>query len=223
MDLAHTVYEPAGAGPHPTIIALHGWGASAHDLIGLAPYLGGGRVQMLCPQGGLDVPIGADQSGFGWFPLAGGGQMFDSGAIGAAADAVRAFIAAAEKRYPIDRRKLILAGFSQGGVLAYLVGLADPARFAALAALSSWLPPPLAASLPPDEARRQLPTLVQHGAEDEIINVARARQSVESLRELGVPVTYREYTMGHEISAASLTDLSTWLDEKVLSPIISLA
>ncbi len=42
VDLAHTLYEPATAGPHPTIIALHGWGASAFDLMGLAPYLGGG-------------------------------------------------------------------------------------------------------------------------------------------------------------------------------------
>lgn len=223
MDLAHTVYEPAGAGPHPTIIALHGWGASAHDLLGLAPYLGGGRVQMLCPQGGLTVPIGAALSGFGWFPLAGGGQVFDSGTIDRAADEIRAFIAAAEQRYPIDPRKVILAGFSQGGVMAYLIGLSDPARYAAIAALSSWLPPPLAASLAPNDARRRLPTLVQHGSEDEIINVARARQSVESLRELGVPVTYREYTMGHEINAQSLTDLATWLDEKVLAPIISLA
>ena len=62
---------------------------------------------------------------------------------------------------------------------------------------------------------RGLPTLVQHGASDETIAVARARQSVESLRTLGVPVTYREYAMGHEITAASLTDLASWLDELV--------
>ena len=219
MDLAHTLYEPVGPGPHPTIIALHGWGASAHDLIGLAPYLGGGRIQMLCPQGGLMVPI-ATASGFGWFPLTGSGQLFDEPAIARAGDQVREFIDRAEKRYPIDRRKLVLAGCSQGGVLAYLVGLSDPERFAGLVALSSWLPPPLAAALPANEARHRLPTLVQHGSEDEIIAVARARQSVEALRGLGVPLTYREYTMGHEISAASLADLATWLDEKVLSPIV---
>ena len=42
------------------------------------------------------------------------------------------------------------------------------------------------------------------------------------MRGLGVPLTYREYGMGHEINAASLTDLSTWLEEKVLSPVITL-
>ena len=109
----------------------------------------------------------------------------------------------------------MLAGFSQGGVLAYFLALTEPERFAALVALSSWLPPPMVATLRPNDARRGLPTLVQHGASDETIAVARARQSVESLRTLGVPVTYREYAMGHEITAASLTDLASWLDELV--------
>ena len=39
IDLLHTVYEPAGDGPHPTVVALHGWGANGMDLLGLAPYL----------------------------------------------------------------------------------------------------------------------------------------------------------------------------------------
>ena len=55
---------------------------------------------------------------------------------------------------------------------------------------------------------------------DEIIAVARAQQSFEALRALRVPVAYREYEMGHEINAESLTDLAQWLDDKVRSPII---
>jgi len=39
MRLIHTLYEPAGEGPHPTLIAMHGFGASALDLLGLAPLL----------------------------------------------------------------------------------------------------------------------------------------------------------------------------------------
>ena len=64
MKLTHTLYEPTGSGPHPTVVALHGWGANANDLLGLAPHLGGGRVQMICPQGALTVPI-ANAAGFG--------------------------------------------------------------------------------------------------------------------------------------------------------------
>jgi len=221
VELIHTYYEPAGAGPHPTIVALHGWGASALDLIGLAPYLAGGSFQVICPQGAITVPLGG-ATGFGWFPLTSGGQVADGATIARAADALRDFLERARERYPIDPRKLVLLGFSQGGVLAYVIALGDPTRFAGLAALSSWLPPTLAAALPTDEARRQLTTLVQHGSDDGIIAVARARQSVETLRGLGVPLTYREYAMGHEINGASLSDLSAWLAEKILSPIILL-
>jgi predicted esterase len=53
-----------------------------------------------------------------------------------------------------------------------------------------------------------------------MIQVGRARDSVERLRGLRVPLTYREYDMGHEITPKSLRDLSAWLEEKVLSSIV---
>jgi len=220
VDLAHTHYEPAGPGPHPTIIALHGWGASAFDLVGLAPYLARGRVQLICPQGALDVPLGGGASGFGWFPLS-GTQPTGVPPINDAVASVTRFIDAAAERYAIDPRKLVILGFSQGGVLAYLLALRNPERFAGLVALSSWLPPPLVAGVTTSEPLQRLATLIQHGSRDEIIAVERARRSVETLRELRVPLTYREYDVAHEITGPSLADLSAWLDEKVLSPIIA--
>lgn len=222
MELAHTLYEPAAPGPHPTIIALHGWGASAFDLMGLAPYLGGGGFQVICPQGPLEVPLGAEGAvGYGWFPLS-AVQPAIEGPIEEAAALLERFLDAAIARYAIDPRKLIIMGFSQGGVLAYRLALGAPRRFAALIALSSWLPPQMLAMLPEADGREELPTLVQHGSGDEIIAVARAQQSFEALRTLRVPVTYREYEMGHEIGAESLGDLVQWLDDKLRSPIILL-
>src|SRR6266478_164840 len=147
MNLLHTVYEPAGDGPHPTIIALHGWGASGMDLLGLAPYLAGGRFLVLCPQGRIEVPLGP-MVGYGWFPLTMGAPP-DPAAFAAGVEDVRRFVDAALQRYAIDRNKLVLLGFSQGGVIAYALALAEPERFAGLAALSSWLPASLAQSLPP--------------------------------------------------------------------------
>ena len=49
-----------------------------------------------------------------------------------------------------------------------------------------------------------------------MIQVGRARDSVERLRQLRVPLTYREYDLVHELSPRSLTKLSAWLEEKVL-------
>jgi predicted esterase len=62
---------------------------------------------------------------------------------------------------------------------------------------------------------QSLPALVQHGTQDPQIEVDRARDSVARLRELKVPLTFKEYDMGHEIRPRGLYDLSVWLEEKV--------
>jgi len=56
---------------------------------------------------------------------------------------------------------------SQGGVMAYSLALAHSERFAALAVLSSWLPKEMLPRLDINPAVQSLPTLVQHGTEDQ--------------------------------------------------------
>ena len=219
MDLIHTVFEPEGEGPHPTILALHGWGANSLDLLGLAPHLCRGQFLVVCPQGPLQVPLGPNMVGHGWFPITAGGPI-DLQAVLTARESLRSFLDDALKHYPIDNKKLSVLGFSQGGVMGYSLALGEPERFAGLACLSSWLPKDMLTVLPDVPATEQLPVLVQHGNRDELVDVGRARQSVETLRDVKAPVTYREYDMGHEINAQSLTGLSNWLQEKVLSPIM---
>lgn len=218
MNLIHTVYEPPGEGPHPTLLTLHGWGANALDLLGLAPHLCGGKFLVVCPQGPLRVPLGGSMVGYGWFPITGVGPI-NIPAVLEAREQVKTFLTDALERYPIDQKKLAIVGFSQGGVMAYSLGLGEPERFAGLAALSSWLPKDLLSVFPDVPATEQLPVLVQHGSQDELVDVGRARQSVEILQNVNVPLTYREYEMGHQLNAESLMDLSNWLQEKVLSPI----
>ena len=102
-------------------------------------------------------------------------------AVQAAYEAVQTFLDAALARYPCDPHKLMVLGFSQGGVMAYNLGLYQPERFAALVALSTWLSQILERA-PNLAAAQQLPIMVQHGSRDELIDVGRARQSVETLR-----------------------------------------
>jgi phospholipase/carboxylesterase len=215
VDLIHTIYEPSGPGPHPTILTLHGRGANALDLLGLAPYLCNGKFLMIFPQGPLETPIGPGAFGYAWYPMSMGGPP-DIGAILSSREKLQQFLDACLKRYPIDTKKFVVLGFSQGGVMAYSLALSNPERFAGLAVLSSWLPKELIPELSIREAVQSLPTLVQHGSQDQLIEIQRARDSVEQLRALRVPLTYREYDMGHEITPRGLTELSAWLDEKVM-------
>ena len=219
MDLVHAAFEPAGDGPHPTIVAMHGWGSNALDLIGLAPYIAHGRCLTLCPQGAVEVEIGA-VNGYGWYQLR-VGTPHDMEAMGTAAERLMRFVDAALERYPVDRRKLIVMGFSQGGVMAYNLAIRHPERFAALVALSTWFPEELAEYAGNRDALAQLPTLVQHGRADDMIEITKARESVERLRNLKLPLTYREYDCGHEITVDAIQDLSAFLMEKVIQPVIT--
>ena len=215
MELIHTIHRPAGSGSFPTILTLHGRGANALDLLGLAPLICGGKFLMICPQGPLETPIGPDALGYAWYPMSSGGVP-NVDAILSAQKKLFEFVDDCIDHYPIDPKKLGLLGFSQGGVMAHSLALAHPQRFAALAALSTWLPKELVDKIAVNNAVQSLPTLVQHGTQDETIEVGRARDSVERLRALHVPLTYHEYEMGHEIRPKGLADLSAWLEEKIL-------
>jgi phospholipase/carboxylesterase len=215
VNLIHTIHQPAGDGPYPTLLTLHGRGANAMDLLGLAPYICGGKFLVICPQGPLETPIGAGMTGYAWYPMSMGGPP-DIEAMLSSRERLETFLEQCLERYPIDPKRLALLGFSQGGVMAYSLALSKPQRFSALAALSTWLPGELAQRLGIGDGVRDLPVLVQHGTDDPTIEVARARDSVERLRDLKVQLTYREYGMGHEITPRGLGDLSAWLDEKVL-------
>ncbi len=218
MELLHTAHVPAGDGPFPTILALHGWGANAHDLLGLAPYLHRGQALVLCPQGPVSFDMGQGMVGHGWFPITGGGP-FDPVAFADGKAAIAGFLDAACEAYPVDPRKLVVLGFSQGGVMAYDLALREPERFTGLVALSSWLPDTLAATLEPKPGLEALPVFAAHGSQDPMIPVQRGQESRDQLLKLGVPTVYREYDMGHEIRAETLRDLVDWLDAKVLEPV----
>jgi phospholipase/carboxylesterase len=219
VELLHTAHVPAGDGPHPTVVLLHGWGASAHDLLGLAPALHGGRALVVCPQGPLAFQAGPGMVGYGWFPLS-QERPPQSEEIEAARAALERFLDAALAMYPVDRERLVIGGFSQGGFMAYQVALRDPARFAGLMALSSWLPAALAKEIPKQPAHAELPTLVIHGSDDSMVPVDRARESRDALLGLGVPTVYREFGMGHEIRPEALQAVLTWLENKVLRPVV---
>ena len=213
MNLVHALYEPAGEGPFPTIFAMHGWGSNAFDLHGIAPFIAAGRFLVLCPQGPHDVQIGAI-SGYGWYDTKPGAKP-DEEKVDAAIATLRTFINDASGRYPVDRNRIVLVGFSQGGMMAYNLAMRWPDKFAALVGISTAFPDYLFERATNRAAIAKLPTMVQHGRADEMLEMSRARKSVELLRELGAPVTFREYACGHEVCADGVRDLSAFLAEKV--------
>jgi len=218
MKLLHTAYVPEGEGPFPTVIAIHGWGANAMDLLGLAPILHRGEALVLSPQGpfALADPQSRMVVGFGWFPLT-TGRPPDPLEFAKATGLLEEWIDEAIEKYAVDRNHVVLLGFSQGGVMAYDLFLRNPSKYAGLAALSSWFPPEIADRVHANDALKGRPVLVIHGSSDPMVSVDRAHESRDRLLPLGVSVTYREFDMGHEISPEALRALLEWFEDKVFA------
>ena len=212
MPFAYAAWHPAphatSGEPLPTVVALHGHGAHGQDLLGLAPFLAEGRVMMLCPQAEFPA-AGPGVTSYTWFRRDADGQRSIEEFERVAGD-LRAFIDEVVPRCGGDPNRVVVLGFSQGGTLAYRLGLAGPRRFAGVAALSTTFPDDMAAAV--DRATvAEVPLLVQHGTHDQMIAIQRAHASRDLLQTLGALPQYLEYPMGHEIGRQSLTDLSAWL------------
>ncbi|MDE2967457.1 MAG: alpha/beta hydrolase-fold protein [Chloroflexota bacterium] len=216
MDFIHAVWTPAGPGPYPTLIALHGHGAHCQDLAPLAPMLANGRLQVVCPQ--AEFPLeGAPYSYapmFTWMKRGADDRPLD-GEVERVATALSSFIDEICERYDADTERLALMGFSQGGFLAYRLALSEPHRWQGAAMLSTWLSDDAADDVHPDAA--DLPLLVQHGTNDPLVGVDRGRSSRDRLQAMRMNLDYREYPMQHEIGRQSMHDLSVWLTDRLLS------
>ncbi len=216
MDFIHAVWTPAGPGPHPTLIALHGHGAHCQDLAPLAPMLAEGQLQVICPQAEFALE-GAPYSHapmYTWMRRGANDRPID-GELDRVAGALSSFVDIVCERYNVDTDRLALMGFSQGGFLAYRLALSEPHRWQGAAMLSTWLSDEAADDVHEDAA--DLPLLVQHGTNDPLVGIDKGRTSRDQLQAMRMNLDYREYPMQHEIGRQSIHDLSAWLTERLLS------
>jgi phospholipase/carboxylesterase len=178
--------------------------------------LAGGQLQMICPQAEFRLE-GAPYSYapmFTWMKRGPNDRPID-GELERVAGALSTFIDEVCQRYDVDTKRLVLMGFSQGGFLAYRLALSEPQRWQGAAMLSTWLSDDAADDVHPDAA--ELPLLVQHGINDPLVEIDKGRNSRDQLQAMRMNLTYREYSMQHEIGRESIHDLSAWLSERLLS------
>ncbi len=175
------------------LVFLHGLGADEHDLMGLA--------SAFSPQHPIYSVRAPSRYGDGyqWFEIdwESESRVADPGEIEAAG------------RYVIDQlpnEPVVCLGFSQGGIIAQEILRAFPNRVSGLILLSTWPLP----GLEPRQA--DVPILLQHGNLDPVVPV----RAVDLLAEtwLGDEVSLMKYPMAHQISAASLNDLSHWFAKR---------
>ena len=206
--LGHVVVHPGVEGLLPTVVALHGHGANALELAGLAPHLTGSGALWVLPEG--EFPMQSGRQGFTWLRRDMQGQR-TADEPARVLEVLRAFIDDACERHDVDQTRIVVLGFSMGAALAYSLALTEPSRFAGLAVLSGYLSEDTTIGLEVGDGVAELPILVQHGGFDETVTVDHVQESMTQLRALGAQIEYEEYPMGHEIGLQSVSGLSRWL------------
>ena len=116
----------------------------------------------------------------------------------------------------IPANKIVLAGFSQGGVISLFAGLRYPEKLAGIMALSCYLP--TADKLPEalNEANSSTAILQHHGEQDDVVPVSSGKMANELLKVAGYKTQWNTYQMAHSVLPEQLGDISLWL-QKVLN------
>ena len=192
-----------GEGDGPVVILLHGWGAPGDDLVGLAERLDAPGVRFVVPEAPRERPEGGRM----WWPLDADrlreGQDRDLSdetppGMAEARAAVIALVRDVRRTMDIPLSRIVLAGFSQGAMLALDVALHLDENVAGVAALSGTL---VSADtwIPRMRERRGLRVLVAHGRNDTILPFPMAEMLRDTLRENGADVQWVPNDAGHTI------------------------
>lgn len=196
--LREAVGDPAGA-----LVLLHGRGADESDLFPLLDMLDPEkRLLGVTPRGPLALPPG----GAHWYRVMQVGYP-DPATFGPTFERLSEWFDTFLGSHGIAHDKVVLGGFSQGGVMSYALGLGkDRPRPAALLPFSCFIP--TVDNFEIDLSRLDgYPVAIGHGAYDPVIEVAWGRDAKERLEAAGADVTYRESPMPHSIDPTWIAEL----------------
>jgi thioredoxin 1 len=199
-----------GSAAERVLLILHGYGADERDLGGLLPYLDPeGKFVTVLPRAPHAAP-----PGFSWFDMATGDPAsIRQGQLDALTQLDDLLDATCEE-HGLSRSEAVVAGFSQGGGLALLLGLrrSDRPHPAGVLAMSAFVPTETLDDEVDWDAAASVPVLLQHGTNDPMIPAQRARDLAQVLAEHEVPLVFTEYPMAHEVALESMQQARGWLD-----------
>lgn len=210
------VLEPNMPATH-SMIWMHGLGASAQDMYGLAQSLTitDLPIRHICLQAPTrPVTINQGLSMPAWYDIV-GTSLIDREDKAGIEDSEQRIIHAIsqQQQQGIPSSKIFLAGFSQGGAMALHTGLKYSQFLAGIIALSCYLP------LANDFVARQrmtLPIFLAYGEHDPIVRPNWSEQTHQKLQSSGFKRLHlKKYSMMHEVCMDEMRDLSSWIHQRV--------
>jgi phospholipase/carboxylesterase len=205
---------PAQGEQRGTVIWLHGLGADGHDFEPLMPQLRLAErgIRVILPHAPVQpVTLNAGMAMRAWYDIY---EMslarIDEAGIRQSVALIQELIEL-QVAAGIDSRHIILAGFSQGGVIALQAGLTCSHPLAGLMSLSSYVALPAVLQNERHAANADVPVFIGHGTQDTVVPPILAEKAVELLSQLGHPLEYHLYEMEHAVSVPQIEDMKRWM------------
>lgn len=214
MQELQYIEQETNPNPDAAVIWLHGLGASGHDFEPVVPELGLPReaaIRFIFPHAPvMPVTINGGMQMPAWYDIKAMDidRIVDTEQLGESSSAVGRLVdQQIEQGIPSDR--IIIAGFSQGGAVAYELGLSYPRRLAGIIGLSTYFA--TAETVKLSDANRDIPINIYHGTFDPIVPESLGRLSVEKLRAMEYSPAYQTYPMEHSVCLEEVVDIGKFI------------
>lgn len=215
-DLLATIELETRPDPDAAVIWMHGLGADGNDFVPIVGELELPEdlgIRFIFPHAPMrPVTINGGMVMRAWYDIV-GSDLTNRGDEAGIRDSQRRIeqLIAREKARGIAASRLVLAGFSQGGVIALQAGLRHPERLAGIMALSTYLALPQALVAEADPANSDVPIFMAHGTADPMIRLDWADASRRALEAQGYAIEWHTYPMQHSVCIEEVGDLDAWL------------
>jgi phospholipase/carboxylesterase len=220
-ELLDGIELQTGDDPRFAVIWMHGLGADGSDFVPVVPHLGlegAPAVRFVFPNA-PQIPVTCNG---GWvmpawydiISLAPDTREIDEQGVVRSRTAIRRLVER-ENRRGIPCGRIFLAGFSQGGAIAYATALTHGERLAGVLALSTYLPTPGLVEAEGAAANAGLPIFAAHGSEDDVVGVGLGTRARDFLAARGHDIDWREYPMPHSVCLEEIIDIGDWLKARM--------
>lgn len=217
VKLSGPMLPPASGNAKSLVVLLHGYGSDGRDLIGLGQFWHDSFPDTIFVAPNAPHVCGGNPFGYEWFPLDLEGDRSLARLVGAeaAAPVIASFLQDLWAQTGLGPSDTILAGFSQGAMMALYTGLRLETPLKGIIAFSGMIvsPEKLAAEL-----ASKPPVLLIHGDMDDVVPVLGSEAALPALLDLSIDAKLHiSPGTGHSIAQDGL-DAATGFLRKHLEP-----
>ena len=210
-----------GTSPRYAVIWLHGLGADGSDFVPVVPELGLGDtpgIRFIFPHA-PEIPVTCN-GGYvmpAWYDIISldkNSRQVDEAGIVHSRMAIRRLIERENQR-GIPSECIFLAGFSQGGAIAYSTALTHPEPLAGVIALSTYLPSVELIDRERTGVNQAIPVFAAHGVQDDVVSPELGKFARDFLVDRGYSLVWHEFPMPHTVCLEEIALIGAWLRERL--------